>query len=265
MSAGSSDEIDRAVARAFGRHDEAADPRMVTAFREAGFSEEQARRGAALMESGRYFGFEDVAITLSGGLGGRYDHGNRLIAPNVTPARIAEVARKLGGRTVLNEQRTAERTRSRILESAQARSVGEAMLEACLIDTGEGSSGYYPAATLQAAARERVFHAGTHCYVDHPTESESYERPGRSVRDLAGALMEDASYRDDGLWAKVRVFSSHRDFITERAGVIGLSIRADAEVEERSGGTPTVKRIVQAQSVDFVTKAGRGGRITSWS
>lgn len=40
------------------------DSRLVAAFTEAGFTDEEARRGTKLLESGRYFGFADVATTL---------------------------------------------------------------------------------------------------------------------------------------------------------------------------------------------------------
>ncbi len=257
MSHGDYDEMDRAVAAAFGRQDAAADPRMIAAFREAGFSEDQANEGARLMESGLYFGFADVANTIMRGPGmSFYDAGNKPIAPNVTPYSIAEVAKKLTGQREILERRTATQTRPRLVESATATRVGEAVFEACLIDVGQGSSGYYPASTLQEAAGSKVFRAGTQCYIDHPTQSETYERPERSLKDLAGALETDAVFRDNGLWSRVRVFSSHRDFITERASTIGLSIRADGEVD----GT-TVTKLTRVHSVDFVTRAGRGGRL----
>lgn len=85
-------EIDATIAVAFGR----TDPGSEALFREAGFSEDQARLGATLMESGNYLGFEDVATSLmsggvfSGGLG----HDNRPFAPGVTTVRIAEVAKR---------------------------------------------------------------------------------------------------------------------------------------------------------------------------
>lgn len=87
-------EVDRAVGDVFGRSG-AADVAMVQHFREAGFSEELARQGAVLMESGRYFGFADVASSLAigSGLSGR-------VAPLVTEARIQEVAAKLEGTEV---------------------------------------------------------------------------------------------------------------------------------------------------------------------
>lgn len=167
----------------------------------------------------------------------------------------------------IEESRTAEQMRTRVLERASAQPAGEGRLKVCLIDEGQGSSGFYPASTLRAAAP--MFKAGTHCYLDHPTESEEWQRPERAVRDLAGVLASDAVFRDGGLYADVRVFSSHRELIKDAAPYIGMSIRAEAEVSESvlpSGRRGlVVESITSVQSVDFVTRAGRGGRIESVS
>ena len=137
-----------------------------------------------------------------------------------------------------------------------------------LIDAGQGSSGYYPASTLQAAAESGVFGRGLHLYADHPGEAERLDRPERSIRDIAGVLTEDARYDDDSqaLVAEARVFGAWAPIIAEMHDVIGLSIRAAAEVSEgEHDGAPTtiVDRITEAASVDFVTRAGRGGRVLS--
>lgn len=137
-----------------------------------------------------------------------------------------------------------------------------------LIDAGQGSSGYYPASTLQAAAEAGVFGRGLHLYADHPGEAERLDRPERSIRDIAGVLTEDARYDDDSrsLVATARVFGSWAPVLAEMHDAIGLSIRAAAEVSEgEHDGRPVtiVDRIVEAQSVDFVTRAGRGGKVLS--
>ena len=63
-----------------------------------------------------------------------------------------------------------------------------------IIDVGEGSSGYYSPETLQLAAADRVFPAGTHCYVDHAAAIRRGPNGERSIRDLAAVLTEDARY-----------------------------------------------------------------------
>lgn len=135
-----------------------------------------------------------------------------------------------------------------------------------LIDAGWGTSGHYSAEVLEQAARDRVFGAGTQMFTDHPTPTEDYERPARSVKDLAAVLVEDARYDPQAraLVAEARVYGPWRAPLSEMAGDIGVSIRAIAEgdagqVEGRTGFV--VDRLVEGLSVDFVTKAGRGGRV----
>lgn len=129
-----------------------------------------------------------------------------------------------------------------------------------IIDEGQGSSGYYPAETLKAAAADRIFKAGTHMYVDHPSATEAFERPERSVKDLAAVLASDARYEGGALVAEAKVFPLWAATIGAMAEDIGVSIRASAEVKE-ADGQRTITRITQAKSIDFVTMAGRGGRI----
>jgi hypothetical protein len=137
-----------------------------------------------------------------------------------------------------------------------------------VITPGWGSSGYYPAGVLEAAGNAAVFPAGTQMYLDHPSWSEAQDRPERSVRDLAAVLTGPASW-DEGLQALVaeaQVFAPYRDLITEMAPAIGVSIRVNAVVEqgEAEGREGTiVSELVEGVSVDFVTQAGRGGRILS--
>ena len=133
-----------------------------------------------------------------------------------------------------------------------------------IINPGWGSSGYYSSDVLEAAARDRVFPAGTHMYINHPTATESFERPERDLNTLAAVLTEDARWDGNTLVAEAQVFSTWREPIAEMADVIGVSIRGAAEVEEgeaegRRGRIIT--RLVEGSSVDFVTKAGRGGKI----
>lgn len=135
-----------------------------------------------------------------------------------------------------------------------------------LITPGWGSSGYYAQDVLESAARDRIWPAGTHMYLDHPTESETWERPERSVKDLVAVLEEDARWDPTrgALVAEARVFSRWRQPLAEMLDAIGVSIRGAAEgdlgeVDGRTGRVFT--RLVEGTSVDFVTKAGRGGRV----
>lgn len=133
-----------------------------------------------------------------------------------------------------------------------------------VISPGWGSSGYYSGPVLEQAGKDRVFKAGTHIYLDHPTETEKWERPARSVRDLAGILTSDARWNGSALVAEAEVFEPFRAAILDMKDAIGMSIRAAAEATtgEAEGRRGTiVNRLLEASSVDFVTKAGRGGRI----
>ena len=131
-----------------------------------------------------------------------------------------------------------------------------------LISPGVGSSGIYSQEVLEAAATDKVWPKGTHMYFDHPSESDKFERPERSVRDLAAVLEEDARWDGTQLVSEVSIVGPYRELLTDDtfSAAIGVSIRASAEVEETDEGR-VITRLVEGQSVDFVTHAGRGGSI----
>lgn len=139
-----------------------------------------------------------------------------------------------------------------------------------VIQPGKGSSGFYPAAVLERDG-PKVFAKGTKVYVDHPTATESAERPERSVRDLAGEFVSDARWEAQGaagpgLYADAKVFAPWQPFVEELAPHIGMSIRAQgrAKVGEVEGEPMRIiEELVSAQSVDLVTAAGAGGQILS--
>lgn len=133
-----------------------------------------------------------------------------------------------------------------------------------IITPGWGASGYYSPTALEQAATDRVFAAGTKMFLDHPTVIEQDERPNRSVKDLAAVLTEDAKWNGSALVAQVRTFGPFATAVAEMADAIGVSIRADAEVSEgeaegRRG--VLIERLTNGRSIDFVTEAGRDGRI----
>lgn len=128
-----------------------------------------------------------------------------------------------------------------------------------VIEAGQGSSAYYPERVLEDYAS--VFRAGTHVYIDHPTLSEEFERPERSVADLIGKLATDAVYEDGALYAEVEFYERFAPIIMEMAGDVGLSIRALGTAEEGDDGTPILTSFVEVLSVDVVTRAGAGGAL----
>lgn len=136
-----------------------------------------------------------------------------------------------------------------------------------IISPGWGSSGYYSEDVLRRYAG--MYKEGTQMYLDHPSESEEWERPERSVRDLAGVLASDAYYDESGpagpgIYAEAKIFEAWQPLIKEIGEYIGLSHRAQGmakygEAEGQEG--LIVETIDKVISVDFVTLPGRGGEV----
>jgi hypothetical protein len=113
---------------------------------------------------------------------------------------------------------------------AEAAKSGRLLIE--IISPGWGSSGHYSAKVLENAVAEKVWAKGTHVYLDHPTESETYSRPARTVKDLVAKLTEDAHLDEQGrVVAQIQVFKPYRPLLTDPdfAEAVGMSIRAAAE------------------------------------
>jgi hypothetical protein len=133
-----------------------------------------------------------------------------------------------------------------------------------VIEAGWGSSGYYPARML-AEYGPQVFKKGTKIFWNHPSMSESSDRPERDVHQLAGKLASDATFQENGLFADVEFYSHYAPIIREMAEDVGLSIHAfgEANVGEAEGRTgPIIESLVAdpLTSVDVVTVAGAGGK-----
>lgn len=139
-----------------------------------------------------------------------------------------------------------------------------------IVGPGWGSSGYYSAAVLERDGPS-VFPKGTHMYWNHPTLSEMVERPERSLTDLAAVLESDARWDADGaegpgLYATAGVKQAYSTSVEQLAPDIGVSLNTSGRVrmgdaEGRSG--PIVEALMAdpLTSVDFVTRAGAGGKI----
>lgn len=137
-------------------------------------------------------------------------------------------------------------------------SLGEGKYRIRIIVPGQGSSGIYTAENLAESAP--LFKAGTEMFIDHPTETEEWERPERSIRDYAGVFLEDATVGEDGaLYTVCKVFSGVNDLIKDKWEHIGVSINAwcDQPIAE----TGVVPVFAGVRSVDFVTVPGAGGGI----
>ena len=105
-----------------------------------------------------------------------------------------------------------------------------------------------------------MFKAGTEMFIDHPTETEEWERPERSIRDYAGVFLEDATVGEDGaLYTVCKVFSGVNELIKDKWEHIGVSINAwCADPISENGIVPPIAGV---RSVDFVTTPGAGGTI----
>lgn len=137
-------------------------------------------------------------------------------------------------------------------------SLGEGKYRIRIIVPGQGSSGIYTAENLAASAP--LFKAGTEMFIDHPTESEEWERPERSIRDYAGVFLEDATVGEDGaLYTICKVFSGVNKLIKDKWEHIGVSI--NAWCNEPIAETGVVPVFAGVRSVDFVTAPGAGGGI----
>jgi hypothetical protein len=138
-----------------------------------------------------------------------------------------------------------------------------------VIESGWGSSGYY-ASNVLAQYGPQVFKKGTKVFMNHPSMTESNDRPERDVHQLAGKLVSDAFFDEttNSLFADIQFYSHYAPIIEEMYEDVGLSIHALGnaylgEAEGREG--PIVESLVAdpLTSVDVVTVAGAGGKFIS--
>jgi hypothetical protein len=131
-----------------------------------------------------------------------------------------------------------------------------------IITPGKGSSGEYPPETIKKLAESPIWDSPVHMYMNHATGSERASRPEGDIRELAGVIDGRPVIDDSGaLVGRAKIFPEYRDFIRERAPYIGVSINASGIMTP--GKDRVIKEITQVDSVDFVTKPGRGGKITA--
>lgn len=142
-----------------------------------------------------------------------------------------------------------------------------------LIDPGIGSTGYYGADVLKEAAQAKIIPSGTQMFGNHMTQAQRDEQPEGDVYNKIGVTLEDARWIDAdtapagaGLYAKSKIMQHHRPFVESMKDDMGVSIDGTAsiawgEVEGRQ--MPIIEKLLAVNSVDFVTRAGRGGQIVS--
>jgi hypothetical protein len=127
-----------------------------------------------------------------------------------------------------------------------------------VIQEGQGSSAYYDGDILEANAH--MFTEGRKIYMNHPGEDEKLNRPVRDARDIIGVMKTNGQYdkTDRAVYQEAKIYPEWQDWVKNRAedGVIGLSVRAEGDIEESSGH---LKSITKVHSVDLVTEPGAGG------
>jgi hypothetical protein len=229
--------------------------------------QEHQRRRAVAEETERQIAEEQRVLRLAA------DHGWDWVRGNTSGelARVAESVRsRLGGSGTRLQESLATalvdaglRVRLQETTAVRPKALTGRRIEVTIINPGMGSSGLYTADVLEQAARDKVFPKGLALYFDHPTERELRERPERSVRDLAGRLAGDARWTGSALVAEADIVPAHAELVAGLEGVAGVSIRAQGEIEMADVNGQRVRKVTRlaapAESVDFVTQAGRGG------
>ncbi len=170
---------------------------------------------------------------------------------------------------VAEAQKPIHETRIGVIQEKAIRADGTALIK--LIDPGVGSSGYYSADVLKAACEKKVIPAGTQMFANHMTEEERASRPEGDVTNLTAVTREDARWMDNGpdgpgAYANSQIFSHQQPFIEAVAEDIGVSLDGIAAIswgEVNGVAMPIIEELLAVSSVDFVTRAGRGGKIVS--
>jgi hypothetical protein len=194
------------------------------------------------------------------------DDQNAIVFSNVKAAAQVVVAmesnREGAGE---NEDISIEESAVALAESAGMDDDG-IINDACLIQPGWGTTGYYGSDVL---TRDAALFAGAQMFVDHPTTVEEAQIPERTLTKLAAVVagtptFKESGWKGPGLYAPVKVFSDHRTALKEKAPYIGLSVYGSGkakigEVAGRKG--KIIEAFTKVRSVDFVTVAGAGGAL----
>jgi len=129
----------------------------------------------------------------------------------------------------------------------------------------QGSSGFYSGEVLEAFG-PAAFPAKTLSHVDHPTLAEREDRPERSVLTLGGYTLGTPIVESDGLYVDMKFAGKAREIVENFGEVIGLSIRAQGDIEESERDGVMVREVKALypsplNTIDLVTIPGAGGKI----
>jgi hypothetical protein len=212
---------------------------------------------------------------------GRAGSGN--IGPSGIKARIIAIAKRKGwtsslpkswqGTDAAKESNVSRETSGlKLVESftwSEGLQISEASERATypikIISPGTGSSAHYPAAVLRKAAEAGKFPAKTLMFWNHATAAEEAARPEGNLDHLAAITTKPGVWMDNGphgagVYAEAAVMPDYATKMAARAPHIGVSIRAGGTSTGRMvEGKPELASLDYIESIDYVTKAGRGG------
>lgn len=139
-----------------------------------------------------------------------------------------------------------------------------------VISPGQGSTGYYATEVLMRDM-PGLIKPGVQMFWDHPKKGESREAGTRSLDRLAGKFASEGTWENNavhgpGVYADVQPLNGFGPKIRELAkhNAFGLSILGEGLAREGVVGGRTTKifeTMTKINSVDFVTAAGRGGKV----
>lgn len=129
----------------------------------------------------------------------------------------------------------------------------------------EGSSGFYSRDVLESYG-PAAFPEKTLSHVDHPTLDQREQRPEGSLLTLGGYTVGAPVLESDGLYVDMKFAGKALEIVENFGEVIGLSIRAQGDVEESERDGKTVRNVTAiypspTNAIDLVTLPGAGGKI----
>ena len=157
---------------------------------------------------------------------------------------------------VVNESVELEFTNIQIAEEHDAAISGSRNGKAsfCFITIGKGTSGYYTEDVLKASTQ---LFEGRPMYMDHHLNKKE---PGIVywVGDIQSAYFDSKGIDGPGIYGTASVFPRWNGVVE---GMVdskgGVSIKASGKTDDKG----YIKSISHVESVDYVVRAGRGGRV----
>lgn len=131
---------------------------------------------------------------------------------------------------------------------------GNGKVNLCFITEGQGSSGYYDRDILQKSYK---LLEGRPMYIDHHRGKSD---PGILywVGDIESSYYDAKGIEGPGIYGTATVFERWKDVVEDMVRSRGgVSIKARGHSDEKGN----IKNISVVESVDYVVRAGRGGRV----